>query len=273
MVDASSAELLRELNEKTQKPALAPLTLGGSVVVVAMLLLGGAPKWVIALVALVGFLAHRLAVLRDELSKTTVIFYNLEAEVESGYSQLHSAFADLSTCARAWHLEAKGKVLDSKYHAGAGAVVKRKSVVIRKGAPPYVKTNVEVPLVPAGKQLLAFMPDRLLVFDNSIVGSVSYKDLVVDVNESKFIEDESVPSDAAVVGTTWRYVNKKGGPDRRFKDNREIPVCAYSQLHLSSSSGLNEVIQLSRRGVGQQFIHAISTIRANDPAEIGAATV
>ena len=64
-----------------------------------------------------------------------------------------------------------------------------------------------------------------------------------------------------MVGRTWRYVNKKGGPDRRFKDNCEIPICAYEQVHLSSSTGLNEVIQLSCRGAGAALSAAFSSLQ------------
>ena len=107
---------------------------------------------------------------------------------------------------------------------------------------------MEIPLIPVGKQTLALMPDRLLVFEPAGVGAIAYEDLTLECAESQFIEDENVPKDATVVGKTWRYVNKKGGPDRRFKDNRELPVCAYDQLHFSSPQGLNELLQLSRRG-------------------------
>ncbi|WP_462388382.1 hypothetical protein [Acidovorax sp. Q11] len=55
----------------------------------------------------------------------------------------------------------------------------------------------------------------------------------------RFIEDGSPPRDAQVIDRTWRYVNKKGGPDKRFKNNRELPVCLYDELQLSSSTGLN----------------------------------
>lgn len=188
--------------------------------------------------------------MRDELRKTTVILYDLEPDVEAAYARLHDAFGVLRLCSRTWHIEARGEVQDRKYHAGAGGVVKRKQVTLTSGAPPFVKANIEVPLVPVGSQVLAFMPDRLLVFDSAAVGAISYSDLALDVAESQIVEEEAVPQDATVVEKTWRYVNKKGGPDRRFKDNREIPICAYEQIHLSSTTGLNEVIQVSRRGAG-----------------------
>jgi hypothetical protein len=202
-----------------------------------------------------------LASMKDELRKTTVILYDLEPEFETAYARLHDAFGVLRSCSRIWHIEARGEVLDRKYHAGASGVVKRKQLTLTTGAPPFVKANVEVPLVPAGKQLLAFMPDRLLVFESAAIGAIKYSALALQIVQSQFVEEEAVPPDATVVGKTWRYVNKKGGPDRRFKDNREIPICAYEQIHLSSTTGLNEVIQVSRRGASTALSEALSSIQ------------
>jgi len=233
----------------------------------------GAPGWLVASFVLVSVGVSWLASMKDALRKTTVILYDLEPDVERAYEQLHDAFGQLRSCSRTWHIEARGDVRDRKYHAGAGAVVKRKQVSLKNGEPPFVKTNVQVPLVPVGKQLLAFMPDRLLVFDSAAVGAISYFSLVLDVSENNFIEEETVPQDATVIGKTWRYVNKKGGPDRRFKDNREIPICVYEQLHLSSAAGLNEVLQTSRQGGGNALRAALSSLGELRTSEADASAV
>lgn len=72
-----------------------------------------------------------------------------------------------------------------------------------------------------------------------------------------------MPRDAEVVDRTWRYVNKSGGPDKRFKDNRQIHVCRYEQISLSSSTGLNEVLQVSRCGFGEKFSYALFLLAKN----------
>ena len=128
-----------------------------------------------------------------------------------------------------------------------------------------VKTNVEVPTVSVGRQFLAFMPDRLLVFDPVGVGAVGYRDLNFEVRRTQFIEDASVPGDAKVVGYTWKYVNKKGGPDKRFKDNRQLPIAPYDELLISGASGLNEMLQVSKQGVAETFVNAVKAL-AREPA-------
>ena len=83
------------------------------------------------------------------------------------------------------------------------------------------------------------MPDVVLCWQHGTFGAVSYRDLQVRDSTTRFIEDGWVPSDAAVVDRTWRYVNKSGGPDRRFNNNAQLPVVKYGVLYLSSATGLN----------------------------------
>lgn len=89
----------------------------------------------------------------------------------------------------------------------------------------------------------------------------------IAVRASRFIEDGFVPSDARVVDHTWKYVNRSGGPDRRFKNNRQLPVCLYDELTFSSASGLNEVIQVSRTGLGADLASAVEALGRALPRE------
>ncbi|TFW05584.1 hypothetical protein E4K72_11125 [Oxalobacteraceae bacterium OM1] len=155
----------------------------------------------------------------------------------------------LASCRKTWRIDAQAAVHDRKYHAGAGSLVKRKDAHFGKGLPPKVKSNLEVPYVKAGPMALYFMPDRVLVYSAAGVGAIAYKDLQVTGMSRQFIEDGSVTSDATVVGRTWRYVNKSGGPDRRFKNNRELPIALYEEISFRSASGLNEVYQLSKHSL------------------------
>lgn len=62
----------------------------------------------------------------------------------------------------------------------------------------------------------------------------SYANLNTESFSAQFIEQESVPRDATVVDHTWQYVNKKGGPDRRFNSSRDcIEVSIRQDLPLA----------------------------------------
>jgi len=267
IVDSSSRELLDELNRKRAKARLWPIVAIVSVVVLGVGISSNWPAWLLVLFALAGAAGTYAAHTRDDLEKTVVLFYDFDADMEAAYAQLHTAASQLAGCAAAWHIEASGKVHDRKYHAGASDLVRRKNTSIRKAEPPYVKTNIETVAVGVGRQTLHFFPDRVLVYDQNGVGAVGYQELRIDVGATRFIESESVPRDAEVVDRTWKYVNKSGGPDKRFKDNKELPICRYEEITLSSQSGLNEILQLSRCGFGTGLAEAISLLGKKMPKE------
>ena len=267
IVNSSSRELLDELNRKRAKVRLWPVVAIVVSIVLGLGLTSNWPAWLSAVFVLAGIVGTYIAYNWDVLEKTVVLFYDVDSDMEAAYAQLHAAASELSGCAAAWHIEASGKVHDRKYHAGASDLVRRQSTNIRKDAPPYVKTNIETVAVGVGRQTLHFFPDRVLIYDRNGVGAVGYQELRIDVGATRFIESESVPRDAEVVGRTWKYVNKSGGPDKRFKDNKEIPVCRYEEISLSSQSGLNEVLQLSRCGFGKSFAAAISLLGKSMPKE------
>lgn len=268
IVDSSSKELLEELNKKRQKMRSWP-----SAAILSLLLFYSAASsgWsenALWGVAVAGLLGTYLVYARDVLVKTSVLIYDFDPEMEKSYALLHSTAERLARCSGTWHIEASGKVHDSKYHAGASNLVRRNVTKIQKAEPPYLKTNVETISVGVGRQTLHFFPDRVLIYDTNGVGAVNYKDLVINVSGSKFIEEGNVPNDARIVDRTWRYVNKSGGPDKRFKDNKELPVCLYEEISITSYSGLNELIQISQTGHGLDFQRAVNNLSKIMPNEL-----
>jgi hypothetical protein len=257
MVDASAADLLSELNTKRRLSRRSPLVLVLTVVTFIVGLGLGLPLWLVLPLTMGGCILAWATQRSDEIRRTVVLFYDLSPELERPYEQLMSSLAAVASCARVWHIEAQGRIADRKYHAGASSVVRRQPTRIHFSSPPLVQTNIATAAVWVGRQVLYFLPDRILVFGSDGVGAAGYRDLSVTVYPQRFIEDGSVPTDAQVVDRTWKYVNKSGGPDRRFKSNRQLPVCLYEELHFASASGLNGVIQLLRQGPGNDLGRAL----------------
>jgi hypothetical protein len=260
MVDSSSADLLNEINTKRKRMRIWPLVFWGSTTLLLMMAGNAAPGWLLLTVLVAGIIGTFFAYSKDQLNKTVILFYDFEPPQEDAYQNFYEVLERVSTCQGQWHISASGHVSDSKYHAGANQVVRRSNIRINFQAPEYIKTNIPVPVIPVGRQKLYLFPERILVFDRGNVGAVSYDQLNLSVSPTRFIEEGIVPRDAQVVDRTWKYVNKKGGPDRRFKDNREIPVALYDEVYLTSATGLNECIQLSRTGAGEDLQDAINAL-------------
>jgi len=264
MVDSSATELLQELNAKRRKWRIWPWLLLGSLLGAPQVSGLGVDKSVAVIVMMIGLFATPVVGYWDRMRRTTVLLYDLEDDAVSTYQELHDAFADIVSAARRWHLSARGATADRKRNAGATNLVRRSSIVIGKKPPTTLRTNIEVLSIPVGRQTLCFLPDRLLIFDSSGVGAIPYGELTTTLKTTRFIEEETAPSDAQVVGHTWKFVNKSGGPDKRFKNNRQLPICLYSEIEFTSGTGLREVIQASRSNAGGSLASAIRAQGASE---------
>jgi hypothetical protein len=265
MTDASSETLLADIRERWARLRSWPWCLVGGLLLSAAA--GEHYPSTGAAVLLAALPMTWLLARWDAARRTAVIFYDFEDEtVSKPFEALQEAFNLLARNGGVWHVGAEGRVRDSKYHAGANTLVRRQSIRPAERAPRGVAVNVPVFEVPVGTQRLHFLPDRVLVAHGGNIGAVAYSALKVEVNETNFIEDGTVPADAKVVGRTWKYVNKKGGPDRRFKDNRELPIARYEEIRFGSGTGLSETIQCSRLGTGAAVRQAVEDMAATEPS-------
>ena len=66
------------------------------------------------------------------------------------------------------------------------------------------------------------------------------------------------PADGTIVDTTWTYVNKDGGPDRRFNNNFQLPVMLYGRVIVSTATGLYWIVQISRYEAAEPVAQVIS---------------
>jgi hypothetical protein len=260
MVDSSSEALLDEIHKKHKAISswrwAAVLALTGVVIAWANTESPG----LIGAAALIGAIFVAYAYRWDVQRKLTILHYELNQASIDAFGALRDAAAHLQKCSRIWHLNAQAEVYNKKYHAGASATVKRSVSAVGASLPPFLASNVDPVTLTFGRQTLYFFPDRILVYQGSHVGAVGYRDLGCNAGRTRFIEEESVPRDSQVVDRTWRFVNKKGGPDRRFGNNREIPVCLYGELTLSSRSGINEVLHVSNAAEVDGFAVSIAQI-------------
>ena len=195
-----------------------------------------APIWLLAFVALKIY-AHTKG--RIDLE------YEIDEDQKPVVAQRMDPMLRVTTSKKVWRIVQSNKVINTKYSAGANNTVKRVLCKTSQKSPFPFKTNLPVASFKMGKENLIFFPDKLLIIQGRKIGALNYSDITASASTTRFIEDEAVPKDARVVGQTWKYVNKSGGPDMRFKNNKQIPICLYGKLHLQSLSGLNTVIMFS----------------------------
>jgi hypothetical protein len=280
LVETTNAELLEQINSAARQTRYAPFaalaTLAASplaffivAVIMGVLVALGLPeddttKAVgAALALLAAFAVFVIGVIfswrvhkGDELKRTTPLFYELEQDALERFNAIQQACGALAQSAQIWRVQSKQPTFDWKRNAGASNLITRQTVSAGRVAPPYIATNVDVFGIRLNDSILFLMPDFVFVRQNNRYGAVSYDALSVSFAPTRFIEDAGVPRDAQVVGHTWLYVNKNGGPDRRFSNNRQIPIAQYGLLEIRSSTGLNIHLHVSNLEAARHFAEA-----------------
>ena len=169
------------------------------------------------------------------------MFYEVDDTHGEWFESVVTAWTALASAAGLWRITSSGHLdttHDRKFHAGASSLVSRVPVGATLTGPPQLVTNIAVPTLSASAESLHFLPDRVLARAGRRFTDITYDTLQSSFETTTFIEGGSVPGDSIQVASTWEHVNVRGGPDRRFSSNRQLPVLQYGELTLATKSGL-----------------------------------
>lgn len=215
------------------------------------------------IVFILGVIASIYVARWESKRRTVVIDYDFEDGNDGHFKNVIDSFNSLASNSKVWSKVTSRRIAgshESKLNAGAASLIDRTGAELGEGKPPWVETNIDVPVIKTRGQSLYMLPDGILVYDDKGVGFVEYSDIQVDAGTSRYIEDENPPSDARIVGQTWKHPNRDGGPDRRFKSNHQIPICSYGELKIQSKSGMNLYLMTSKEDAPKNFTNQFSSV-------------
>jgi hypothetical protein len=219
-------------------------------------------------------------VLNDKARKTVVLFYDVSDEHYSWFDSLVTTWTWFTGSQRVWRVLQSGAVATThqfKANAGAARLLNRVNASAATAGPKQLATNIAIPSITAGKAALYFLPDRVLVRDGKHFSDIAYSHLGVRPGHTRFIEDSAPPGDALRVDQTWQYVNVKGGPDRRYKSNRVLPIMLYGTVDFTTRQGLQWQLQVSRTDAAAPVAQAVTSspalTQAVKPAAAKSSTV
>jgi hypothetical protein len=263
LLPTASDDIVEQLNAASARLRIFPWALGLLIVLLLAQPIVGAILLVPGVPGLVWLWYH------DQARRTVVAFYDVNDDATAWFQRLVDSASALSESQGIWRINASGNVKTAyqyKINAGATTIVSRSTAKVGLKPPPSLATNIAVPSITAGKATLSFLPDRLLVKDARRFSDISYTELVTELTLTRFTESGQVPRDSQQVDTTWQYVNVRGGPDRRFKTNRQYPVLLYGELGLSSSGGLHWLLQCSQPSHIERLAEVLEQIPAAEVA-------
>lgn len=198
--------------------------------------------WILTVICLVfGIYLRKFAVIDME--------YTFEDDKLFETNERMKPFINMTKSNKLWWIYQTSKVIDKKYAAGASSSIKRNNCKASTKAPFPFKTNSVAVTFSSGKETLLFLPDKLFIIQGSKIGALNYSDVTTSIHKQRFIESEEVPRDTQIIDYTWQYVNKSGGPDKRFQNNRKLPICLYGEMEVRSLNGLNTDIMFSNTDI------------------------
>jgi hypothetical protein len=255
----STSQLAPILNTAHRRIRSAPLLFfasgclfAGSLVSQDQLLVGLSALYATALVPISIFL--------DRYRRSVRVSLGLSTSAEAITSVLAESFASLTASRGTWSVRAEGRTSDWKRNAGATTLNRRAKILLKLSRPSCIRGKLALPSIDLGNTQIFFLPDAVLVTSQASIAALHYRDVEFYSTDIRFIEESRLPSDARIVGHTWRFVNKDGGPDRRFNSNRQLPVCLYGEMGFSSLGGLKGKMQYSNFSAGEKFAKALQIL-------------
>jgi hypothetical protein len=204
---------------------------------------------------------------QERLSRLATEF-DLPANLKDFFGRVCDTVAILSQSQRIWDTLSSAETDRYRERTTASQSIQRKSVTISLGSCDLIQSSWKVPhLMNAnGGEMFIYPAFILYHVSREAFALVDIREASLDYNPVSFIEEESVPADAQLIGHTWKKANKDGSPDRRFANNYQIPILAYGDIRITSKSGLNEEYLISNAAAAQAFTKAWATFKEALPS-------
>ncbi|GAQ14660.1 hypothetical protein MODO_2346 [Myroides odoratimimus] len=185
---------------------------------------------------------------------------DFDIEIKEKYLKLVETFKKLINSQKIWDVTSAYFQDRVATRSSASTLVKKREVKFLLKSLPEIKSNYEALYFQnANGADLYFYPSFIVMYsskgDFAIIG---FEEISFNQSYVRFTETGTIPKDSKVIDKTWAKVNKNGSPDKRFKNNYQIPVVKYGEIKLKTKTGLNEEYEFSNYEYTEEFGRAFS---------------
>ncbi len=180
------------------------------------------------------------------------------AEAMRLFGDLVRAFSLLSNASKTWDITGDRHINRVKERSYASRGLDRVPAKLFMSSSPYIQYDNSALVFENknGEDIYLYPGLAVMERNDGAFALIDLRDLDFTYDGVNFVEEDSVPRDSDVVHHTWAKVNSNGSPDRRFKDNYQIPVCRYGQLLINGVNGVREEYLFSTDGATREFAAA-----------------
>jgi hypothetical protein len=198
----------------------------------------------------------KLQELQEQLRLTTIATeISVDREQAEPYYRMRDTFAALSESQKVWNVLAEKAIDRIAERTNANTAVTRTPVSFSLSSCDLIQWDRMVPHLPnrTGGDMYIYPGFILYRASKQAFALIDFRDVTLRFVSTQFTESEPVPSDSQIVGRTWAKCNKDGSPDRRFRDNYQIPIAHYGTLLFGSRDGLDVRYICSDARSAEQF--------------------
>jgi hypothetical protein len=202
---------------------------------------------------------NRLDVLKEiKQSLVLDVEFSISDGAKKAFLYVTAAFDRVSRSARIWDITSAQAVDRYRTRSAASKTFDTQPVSFDRTYDALMATEFRPPrFVNTNGADLMLYPAFVMVQIGERVALLDIRQVEITIEPTRFVVyDGNVPSDSMVIDSTWQYVNKDGGPDRRFSNNPTIPIAKYCNIFFRGE-GLNEAWMISNAEAGIEFGEAI----------------
>ena len=170
------------------------------------------------------------------IEEANTLIFNVDDEIKEvekqSFQDLCDSFKALQSCSKTWKVVSSAKNTEAK--SSAATTVSRSFTTLRSGQFDQLVSSYAIPTFSQSYGKTIYLYPSFAIIGQSIT---DFEIITVDkistrYKPTRFIEEGVRPVDAKQVGTTYKYINRNGEPDRRYSNNPILPVLLYGDITL-----------------------------------------
>ena len=199
-----------------------------------------------------------IVTIESNLQKCKVLVdCQFDTENKKNYNNLIQHFNSLSKSKKIWDITSQTWNDGTRDRSHATSLIDRRESFFNIDSLDLIETNASMMFFKNKNGNDFYIgPSFLISYGGANdIKIVDIDDVSVEFGSTNFIETSAVPSDAKILSYTWKYMNKNGGPDKRYNDNYKIPLVNYAELEFKSNKiKLLEKYQISNIDLTKKFV-------------------
>lgn len=209
---------------------------------------------------LIIFILLSLLLVIKKFNSIIYLQYKFNNSCATFYTKLTENLSLLNNSKLLNQVVSKNKNSNLKYKAGSKLIYNRYIAKINNNLPNHLKSNIKIWNLKIKDCCLYFFPDFILLFYSQKYYAIKYNTLDVKYFETPYVDCNHTPGDAKFINFTWKYLNKNGKPDKRFKKNKKVPKYLYSEISIKILNFLTIELQASNLKFSHNFAKHLGTL-------------